>query len=140
MVISRVLCGVLLALGLPGCENVLSPYRGPRPTTESISQEVAVVRYGRTPDKPSYIVDRMRFVEAGDPHDVNRVVWLYTTDATVDEVNALHLQPGDTITISTEYAGVREVGELTRVPNWPGHRYYEYPIATHRITAVKRVQ
>ena len=134
----RVLLLVAVSVGIAACENVLSPYRGPRPATDGITSEVVVVRYLRTQDNPSYIVDRTRFVNSGDPHDVDRVVWVFTNEATVAQVGALELQVGDTIVISTRYSGVREVGALEAVPNWPGHKYYEYPIATHQFTAIRR--
>lgn len=132
---------VASALGFAGCENALAPYKGPRPSTNGMVSEVAIVRYVEMPvlDQHSFIVDRTRFVDSGNPHDVDRVVWVFTNEATVAQVRALELQVGDTIVISTRYSGVREVGELTNIPNWPGHRYYEYPIGAHILTAVARV-
>ncbi len=138
---SRSLLASVLLLAALGCTNALSPYDGPQPSQEDVLGEVVTVRYVRTPvqGQLSFIVDRTRFVEAGDPHNVDRVIMVFTTEATAAQVSALDLQPGDRVTISTVYSGRREVGELSQVPNWPGHRYREYPIATHLFTSAEPV-
>lgn len=137
----RFLLASAIALALAGCESALAPYRGDRPAEEDLVREMVIVRYVEAPvqDRLSFIVDRTRFMEAGDPHNVDRVISILSTDATTANAAALNLQSGDTIMISTEYAGRREVAELKEVPNWPGHRYYEYPIGAHLLTAVMPV-
>lgn len=130
-----------LVWSVAGCEGILSPYDGPRPAKDDIRGETAIVRYADTASAGnlSFIVDRTRFVDSGDPHDVNRVVKVFTDDSTVAQVRELELRPGDRVRISTRYARETETADLTEVPNWPGHGHYEYPIGLHRFTAVERV-
>jgi hypothetical protein len=131
------LCGT--ALSMAACDlNLLGAYRGPQPSQEDITNEVVIVRseYDSQLGQRQFIMDRVRFTEAGDPFNVDRVVRVSTTEATVAEVIEFGLQPGDRVTISTVYIGNRRVGALTEVPNWPGHRYHEYPIGSHLFTSV----
>jgi hypothetical protein len=117
-----------------GCLNPLGAYRGPLPSEEDITDEVVIVRseHVRVPGLVhEFIMDRVRFQEAGDPHNVDRVVRVFTTEETAAAVIGLHLQVGDRVTISTEYGQRTKVSGLTEVPNWPGHRYQEYPIGGH---------
>jgi hypothetical protein len=126
-----------VAVVLAACDGLLGIYNGPQPAQTDITEEVVVVRsWDVTPSgQHQYIMDRVRFTEAGDPHNVNRVVWVSTTEATAAAVIGLDLQTGDRVTISTEFSGVRQIGELTEVPNWPGHRSTEYPIGVHLFTS-----
>ena len=138
---------LLLACALPltGCDALGDAilgenYSGPPPAAEGISGEVAVVRLiEMVPSGQSVLlVDRPRYVDAGDPHNVNRVVRVASGEAMRDPVAALNLQRGDRVVISTEYRGaVTVVGDLT-VPDWPGHSAYEYPIGYHALTAISR--
>lgn len=123
-----------MVVALAGCLNPLGSYRGPLPSQEDITDEVVIVRseYVWVPGSVhEFIMDRVRFQEAGDPHNVDRVVRVLTTEETAAAVIGLHLQAGDRVTISTEFAQLSKVRALTEVPNWPGHRYREYPIGGH---------
>ena len=134
------------ALSLAGCDALAEfmgdeAYRGPPPAEESISSEVAVVRLVEVvpPGYPVLLIDRVRYVEAGDPHNVNRVVRAASGDSIREEVAALMLHRGDSVVISTRYGGAVTVVGSMNVPDWPGHRAYEYPIGLHGITAIRRV-
>lgn len=115
-------------------------YEGPQPAAESIIGEYAVVRRINVPPSgPAVLlIDRVRFVEAGDPHNINRVVDVVAREAMREQVVALNLSRGDTVVISAEFTGiVTRVGSLP-VPDWPGHRAYEYPMAYHALTEIAR--
>lgn len=138
---------LLLACVLPaaGCNAIGDVilgerYRGPQPATEGIVNETAVVRLVEVgpSGQTVLLVDRERYVEAGDPHNVNRVVRVASGEAMRHAVAALNLAPGDRLVLSTQYQGdVNVIGSMN-VPDWPGHSAYEYPIAFHSITAITR--
>lgn len=115
-------------------------YRGPRPAEEDISNEVAIVRSADVTESGQTVllIDRVRYVEAGDPHNVNRVVQVRSGAAMRDTVAALNLGRGDRVLISTDYQGVTNVIGDMSVPDWPGHTAYEYPIGIHAVTAITR--
>ena len=69
---------------------------------------------------------------------MNRVVRVRTTEANRDEVQALGLARGDRVVISTNYGYTGDAAEMTEVPDWPGHDFYEYPIAVHMLTSIRR--
>lgn len=116
-------------------------YVGPPPAHESTTNEVATLAEVRAgyQGQVVLILDRTRFVTAGDPHNVNRVVKAWTTPENQDQVTALNLRSGDRVLISTEFNGIDEAGGSMNVPNWPGHDALEYPISSHQITAIARV-
>lgn len=115
-------------------------YSGPRPAAEGMTSEVAVVRLVEVvpSGQTVLLVDRERYVEAGDPHNVNRVVRVASGEAMRQAVAALNLAPGDRVVLSTQYQGAVNVIGSMNVPDWPGHSAYEYPIAFHAITAITR--
>lgn len=116
-------------------------YEGPPPAAESIHRETAVVRrIDVPPSGPAVLlIDRVRFTEAGDPHNVNRVVRVVARDAVRDELAALNLGRGDLVVLSTRFNGtVNAIGSMN-VPDWPGHGAYEYPIGVHALTEIARV-
>ena len=116
-------------------------YRGPRPAHEDITDEVAIVRKVEVvpPGDHVLLVDRVRYTDAGDPHNVNRVVRVGPGAELRDSVAALNLIPGDRVLISTRYTGTTNVIGSMSVPDWPGHTAYEYPISLHAITSMARV-
>jgi hypothetical protein len=139
-----VLTAALLASVATGaCDSVFAVltgvYRGPRPAHENIESEVVVVRsLNRQPSGVARLVlDRVRYVDGGDPHNVNRVVQGLTTHVQ-PAFDALNIQAGDRLVVSTTFVQVSEAGGLSEVPNWPGHDYAEYPIGLHYLTAVAR--
>lgn len=133
------------ALQAAGC-NALSDfvsgekYRGPRPAEENISNEVAIVRGADVTESGQTVllIDRVRYTDGGDPHNVNRVVQVRSGAAMRDMVAALNLGVGDSVLISSQYQGYTNVIGINSVPNWPGHTAYEYPIAIHSVTAISR--
>lgn len=139
------LVALVLAAGLGtaagGCDNILDVYTGPQPEQVGISREEVVVRRVTAADSVSVlIVDRVRYVEAGDPYNINRVLKVVTTAATQDDALALGLQPGDRVILSTAFGSiVRQAGSLS-TPDRRGPGWYEYPIGFHSITAIARTQ
>ncbi|HEX7241817.1 MAG TPA: hypothetical protein VF263_16165 [Longimicrobiaceae bacterium] len=137
--------GVLVLLA--GCDTLFGSltgaYRGPRPSETDIAGETVVVRTVDTQPATGirfYHVDRVRFLDAGDPHHVDRVVEVHSRDVQ-PAVERLALKVGDRVRISTRYVETRLVGGLgDRVPDWPGHGYDEYPIGFHALTSVERAQ
>jgi hypothetical protein len=115
-------------------------YRGPQPSQEDITNEVAIVRDVDVTESghTALLIDRVRYVQAGDPHNVNRAVSVRSGAAMRDTVAALNLAAGDTVLISSHYQGNESVIGIRSVPNWPGHNAYQYPIAVHAITAIAR--
>lgn len=115
-------------------------YEGPLPAAESIAGETVVVRQVEVmPSGQSVLlVDRVRFVDAGDPHNVNRVARVVSGVEFRDEVAALNLGRGDLVVLSTRFGGTVNVVGSMNVPDWPGHRAYEYPISLHAITEIAR--
>jgi hypothetical protein len=115
-------------------------YEGPQPASEGISDEVAIVRSVEVVPSGGTVllVDRVRYTNAGDPHNVNRVVRLLSGETMREPVAALNLSRGDSVRVSTEYEGPATVVGSMSVPNWPGHDADVYPIAVHLVTAIAR--
>jgi hypothetical protein len=134
------LSGYALIAG--GCDvvgRISGAYRGPVPARDPIVEEVVIVRkVGASGEVVLFVADRVRYLEAGKPHDVNRVVRVQPSPANQEEVAALGLAVGDRVTISTSFAGIGDAAEMTEVPDWPGHGFYEYPIAVHVVTSIRR--
>lgn len=140
------LCVVALAVVLSSaCDDFFNGlsrgYVGPPPAHESITNEVVTVAEARRgyEGQVVLILDRARFVNTGDLHNVNRVVKAWTTRENQDQVTTLNLRSGDRVLISTEFNGIDEAGGSMNVPNWPGHDALEYPISSHQITSIERV-
>jgi hypothetical protein len=123
-----------------GCDvlGIISQaYRGPVPDREPIVEEVVIIRkVGSSGEVLLFVADRVRYLEGGKPHNVNRVVRVQTADQAM--VTPLNLVVGDRVVISTSFASIGDAAEMTEVPDWPGHRYYEYPIGVHVLTAIRR--
>jgi hypothetical protein len=139
------LLGLVMATGSAGCDDFINGlsrgYVGPSPSRESITDEIATVAKGWEGYQGQIILilDRTRFVDAGDPHDVNRVIKAWTTSENQAQIAALQLMRGERVRISTEFSSIEEASGSMNVPNWPGHDAIEYPIGSHRITAISRV-
>ncbi|HEX6371279.1 MAG TPA: hypothetical protein VF006_20340 [Longimicrobium sp.] len=131
----------VVALATTGCDvlgRISGAYRGPLPGTEALAGEIVTVRsISVEPGTRLLILDRDRFVAAGDPHDVNRVIKAITVDVQ-EQVQALNLRAGDRLVVSTRFIQIDETGDLRGVPNWPGHDFHEYPVGLHSLTAVAR--
>jgi hypothetical protein len=131
----------LAGLASAGCGDILGwlsgAYDGPRPDQDPLSGEIVILRNTPARADDRLLLDRVRYLEGGDPHNVNRVIYAVTSDVR-DQVAALNLRPGDRLVISTRFQGIAEAAELNEVPNWPGHDYFEYPVAQHALTAIAR--
>jgi hypothetical protein len=115
-------------------------YTGPPPATEPLAAEaVRIAEIRQSSGGPvEFLLDRTRFVDARDPHNVNRVVKARTTPGTQAAVAALNLREGERVVITTEYSHMDETGGEMDVPNWPGHSAMEYPVSAHRIVSSAR--
>ncbi len=133
---------VACAVALAGCDvvgRISGAYRGPSPAQEGITSEVVIIRSVQTgPQAIRFLADRVRYLEGGDPHDVNRVVRAGTSLDNWEQVRDLGLTVGDRVTISTRFAYIGDASELDEVPDWPGHDFREYPIGVHVLTAISR--
>jgi hypothetical protein len=137
------LIGAGCALIAGGCGDILGrisgAYRGPVPAREPIVEEAVVVRkVTSSSEGVELVADRVRYLQAGKPHDVNRVVRVRTSPATQEQVAAMGLVVGERVTISTRFGSIGDAAEMTEVPDWPGHGFYEYPIAVHVLTSITR--
>jgi hypothetical protein len=139
---------LLLAVAASGCHwygELVGEYSGPMPAKSNLLHEVVIVRsFRRDPEGPEagrlrrMHLDRVRYIKAGDFGDVNRVVLGETGELTA-RVEALNLAIGDTVVISSEYAGLYRGGAASGVvPNWPGDRYVDYPVGVQRLLEIKR--
>lgn len=132
----------LCVLALSGCGDVLDrltgAYRGPLPDREGLSGETVIVRsISAGTSSHRLVLDRVRYLDSGDPHDVNRVILAFSMDL-YTQVQAMNLRPGDRLVVSTTFFQMGETGDLSEVPDWPGHDYVEFPIGAHQVTAVAR--
>lgn len=131
------------AIATAGCDvlgRISGAYRGPLPAQEGISAEVAIIRSLRSDPEGGleFVMDRVRYLDGGQAHDVNRVVRVRTTSANQAQVSALNLAQGERVVISTTFGYIGDAAELTEVPDWPGHRFYEYPIGVHILVSIAR--
>jgi hypothetical protein len=139
--------GVLLlavcAAALVGCDfvgRISGAYRGPIPKAEAIASEVVIIRSIQPGPEGAFgfIADRVRYLEGGAPHNVNRVVRVRTSPEIKEQAAAMSLAVGERITISTQFAYIGDAIDLAEVPDWPGHEFLEYPIGVHLLTAISR--
>lgn len=134
-----------------GCKGIardlLGIYDGPLPSTASLSSERVILRtIYRHPEKASgepilaLYLDRVSFLDSGKLKSVDRLVVgsVYEIRA---QVEGLNLALGDTLIVSTRYAGVTQSGpDPSTVPGWDGYRYLEYPVASHVLTSLERAR
>jgi len=137
---------LLLALGLlaaGGCSarDILGLYTGPKPSRQDIVGERVVVRrvYVTTTGISEIHLDRLRFIEAGDLRNVNRVI-LGSAQEIQPAVRTLAIKPGDTLRVSSRYLHYSVSSSPgDSVPGWAGYDYKEgYPVAVHMLTRVER--
>lgn len=133
---------VACSVALAGCDfvgRISGAYRGPSPAQEGITNEVVIIRSIQTgPQAIRFLADRVRYVEDGDPHDVNRVVRAGTSLDNWEEVRDMNVAVGERVTISTRFAYIGDASDLDEVPDWPGHDFREYPIGVHVLTGISR--
>lgn len=133
-------------IGLQGCDGIIgyvtATYTGPKPGSEPLQGEVVIIRnIATTPEGRIYAfhADRVRFVDAKDPHNINRVVDVRPADAE-GAFKALQPKVGDRMRISTQFQGIGEASGLEdKIPDWPYGKYIDYPVGVHTLTAAERV-
>jgi hypothetical protein len=137
MMLRNVALVVGAALVTAGCDllNITGAYRGPFPAQVGLQAEEVILRRADN-DRVQLILDRTRY--SGDPHHVDRVIQVVTTPMTA-QVLAMDLKAGDRLVVSTEFVQIGEIVDLPEIPDWPGHDYVEFPIGSHRLTAIARV-
>jgi hypothetical protein len=136
---------VLGVIGLQGCDGIIgyvtATYTGPKPASEPLRGEIVTIRtlYTRSDGRIyTFHADRVRFVDAKDPHNINRIVDVKPGDAEA-ALKALQPKVGDRLRISTQFQGIGEASGLEdKVPDWPYGRYIDYPIGVHLLTSVER--
>ena len=136
----------LAVVALQGCDGILASvtgaYGGPRPQSEPLSDETVIIRNVTTTLDGriySFHGDRVRFTDAKDPHNINRVVDVRPADAEV-ALTALQPKVGDRVRITTRFFGIGEASGLEdKIPDWPYGKYIEYPVGVHLLTTVARV-
>lgn len=138
-----VLLFAVCAATLAGCDfvgRISGAYRGPMPKAEAITSEVVIIRSIQPGPEGAFgfVADRVRYLENGTPHDVNRVVRIRTPPEIQEQAAALNLVTGERVTISTRFAYIGDAIDLAEVPDWPGHDFLEYPIGVHLLAAISR--
>jgi hypothetical protein len=137
---------IMIAVGAcDWIDRLAGEYSGPMPGSGDLAGESVVVRsFRRDPAGPEegklrrMHLDRVRYLDARDFNDVNRVV-LGETGELTEYVESLNLEVGDTVVISTDYQGIYYGGAASGVvPNWPGDDYIDYPVAVHRLLEIRR--
>ena len=140
------LLAATLATGCDLIDRLAGEYSGPMPKKVDVVDEAVIVRqFARDPAGTPEAgrlrrmhLDRVAYIDAGDFSDVNRVIAGETGDLTA-LVESLNLAIGDTVIITGKYQGVYHGGAATGVvPNWPGDRYIDYPVAVHRLLEITR--
>lgn len=137
------LATVVMVLAGCGASDLLPHYSGPQPSRDPLANERVVVRKvvssATNPNAAGAVyVERTRFVEAGDPHNVNRVIRAAGGELAA-QLAALGVKAGDTLLISTRYdTTYYDALAPGAVSDWPGHTHLEYPIARHTLTSVAR--
>lgn len=143
---ARAMLPGIFVLLVVGCNfaDLLPHYTGPQPEREAIANERVVVRQlvgsAIHPGAAgAFYGERAIFQQAGDPHNVNRVVYVAGGELHA-ELAAINLELGDTLLISTRYdTTYYDAIGPGAVPDWPGHTHVEYPIARHMLTSLARV-
>ena len=137
---------VLVLAGCDLIDQLAGEYGGKLPMKDDVVSEAVIIRsFQRDPAGTAeagrlrriYLV-RVRYLNAGAFHDVNRVVLGETADLTA-QIESMNFVVGDTVLVSTDYQGVFHGGAARGVvPNWPGDRYIDYPVAVHRLLEITR--
>ena len=135
---------VLVPAVLAGClfGDLLVEYHGPMPEKVGLVDELVVLREvlvsSSYPGEPGgFYADRLRYVQNGQPHDINRIVNV-TSGPLQAQFAALNPQVGDTMRISTVYDRMYWAGVHGPVPDWPNGKLEEYPVGFHTLTAIRR--
>ena len=136
---------LLAALALPvlgGCDlamRLTGGYAGPLPSTDDlVAETVILVGVQRHGSSALYTFDRRRFVEAGDPHNVNRVIQAWVNEEDAARFGELKLSRGASVIVTTRYSEVGEGGGSMGVDDWPGHNAMEYPVGVHSLLNITR--
>jgi len=126
------------ALALAACgEGIL----GPRPSETGLERERVVVRSAEPlPGIPvrEYLLDRLRYLDARDPHDVDRII-RGQANLPWPRLDSLGIAVGDTLVVTTRFERADRVyGLNASIPDWPGHDARSYLLGTHTITEVEK--
>ena len=126
------------ALALAACGEGLL---GPRPSETGLDRERVVVRSAEPLPGTrvrEYLLDRLRYLDARDPHSVNRIIrgQAYLPWPRLD---SLAVTVGDTLVVTTRFERADRVyGLNASIPDWPGHDARSYLLGTHTVTEVEK--
>ncbi len=134
----RVALWAAAALALAGCDEGLL---GPRPSETGLERERVVVRSAQPlpgVEVREYLLDRLRYLDGRDPHDVNRII-RGQAHLPWPRLDSLGIAVGDTLLVTTRYERADRVyGLNASIPDWPGHDARSYLLGTHTITEVEK--
>lgn len=126
----HLLFGAAAMLALPGCGSILSLDGNPKACaqpqlTESVTDELAVLRVIQSPGPSEYLVlDRVRYLAPADQRYRNRVIYGTTEKLRPAGEGLQGLRQGDTVRISTVYTSQVEGGGYEAfIPNWVIHEW-----------------
>ena len=133
------------ALALAACESLLSLDGDPelcrrRPPAEVLSGELVIVRAAQPwGEDQRLFLDRVKYLAAGESAYLNRVV-IGSTEKVRAEVEALDVQRGDTLRVTTAFDTlVRSGGLGVYIPRWAaneGRCWDGAWVALHTIESV----
>lgn len=136
---------ITLLIAAGGCDGAITSltgaYTGPPPARDAITAERAIVTSVSVGPQGavSMVLDRTRFVSAGKPHDIDRVIYAYSRPENQAQVAALNLRQGETVIISTQFLHTGEAYGSLNVADWPPDEdLLQYPIGAHGITSIER--
>jgi hypothetical protein len=145
----QLLCGAAAMLALPGCDSILSLDGNPKACaqpqlTESVTDELAVVRVIQSPGASEYLVlDRVRYLAPADQRYRNRVIYGTTEKLRPAGEGLPGVQQGDTVKISTVYTSqVQGGGYEAFIPNWVINEWDCFDgamVSVHSLNAIEVV-
>jgi hypothetical protein len=129
----------LAALALCACDSLLG-IDNQLPTPEGLQQERVVVRGVRVQQGipiPEYVLDRVRYIDAGDPRSVNRVIRAVGTHPWPG-LDSLSIAVGDTLLATTRYLDISRVYSAPApIPDWRDNSK-SYLIGVHSLVTVEK--
>ena len=132
------LSAVLVAVALCACDSLLG-IDNREPAAIGLADERVVVR-GMEDLRGilvrEYVLDRVRYVETGNPRSVNRVIRAQAT-LPWSKLDSLAITVGDTLIVTTRYRDINRVYSAPApIPNWRSDSK-SYLIGQHELLEVE---